>query len=119
MQIVLHNVDANGVVSVDGPDVAFVLQDDGQANVRMLLTLDGKTHLHFPKSGSKPQVKTLKAGNHECVLTIIAIDTGTLGRTFDSKVTIGGKLVATAKGSIAAAQPVDSGTRIFALDVVV
>jgi hypothetical protein len=118
MEIKLQNVDADRVLQVKGPRVEVVLEDAGQANVTMMLSVQDGTHFHYPLSGTPdaPQSTLLPPGSYTCVLQITAIDLN-FGRSFKSKVTVGGKVVATAKGTIPAGEDVDQAFKLFALKV--
>lgn len=118
MEIKLQNVDDDRVLQVKGPRVEVVLSDAGQANVAMALSLQDGTHFHYPLTGTPdaPQSTLLPPGRYTCVLQITAIDLN-FGRTYKSKVSVGGTVVATAKGTIPAGEDVDQAFRLFVLKV--
>ena len=119
MNIKLQNVDDNRVLRVKGPRVEVVLEDAGQANVTMALSVEDGTHFHYPLPGTPdaPQSTLLRPGTYTCVLQVTAIDLN-FGRSYKSKVKVAGTVVAGAKGTIPAGQDVDQDFTLFVLEVV-
>jgi hypothetical protein len=119
MQIKLDNVNTNQTFETKGPLVEFVLEDSGQANVAMMLSLDDGTHIQYPTGGGKgaPQTTALAPRVYLGALTIIAMELKTFGRSYRSKVTVGGKVLATAAGAVPDNADTDQMTQVFQLRV--
>ncbi len=118
MEIKLQNVDDNSVLRVKGPRVEVVLEDAGQANVTMVLSLEDGTHFHYPLPGTPKATQStlLPPGSYTCVLQITAIDLN-FGRSYKSKVSVAGTVVALSKGVIPAGENVDQDFKLFVLEV--
>ena len=64
MEIKLQNLDDDRVLQVGGPRVEVVLDDAGQANVTITLSIDDGTHFHFP-GDPWPQSTLLPPGDYQ------------------------------------------------------
>lgn len=119
MEIVLKNVDEDFVFVAQGPQVEFDFEDSGQANVTMVLSLDDGTHFNYPTGEGKRirRSTTLAPRFYLGALTIVAMGIGDFPKTFRSKVSIGGKTLATATGTIPADAKTDQHTAVFQLQV--
>jgi len=119
MEIKLKNLDGDGVLVVKGPQVPVILNDAGGANVTVNFSISDGTHFHFPDGGPLKTEKTtvLPKGDFNCVVLVAAFNHGTFGSTYDSSVTIAGKVVATAKGTVSKADEFDSDIQAFVLKV--
>lgn len=119
MKITLQNLAPGRVLEVNGPSVDVALQDDGQAIVTMTLTIGDGTHFHYPDGSAKggAQSTTLAPGDHDAVVRISALKMEKFGRTYDSKVTVGGVLIATAVGAIATAKQDETDIKFFVVRV--
>ncbi|GAB4114135.1 MAG: hypothetical protein Fur0014_16820 [Rubrivivax sp.] len=119
MQIKLVDVNKNLALETKGPQVEFVLEDQGQALVTMMLSLDDGTVITYPGGGGKsaPQSTPLAPRVYLGVLTVTAASLETFGRSYRSKVRVGGKVLAEASGTIPADQPSDQATVVFQLRV--
>jgi len=119
MDIELTKNVVKGVLQVAGPQVAFTLGDDGQANVAIHVALSDGTHFAFP-DGTGPQLRAstvLPPGDYSCSIIIAAFSHGAFGTSFASTVSIGGKEVATARGDVADGSEEDDDSRSFTLRV--
>jgi hypothetical protein len=119
MKIEFPSVDADRVLDAKGPQVDFAFEDQGTANVVMLLSLDDGTQLSYPTGGGKSDVQstTLAPRVYLGALTIVAMELKTFGRRYKSKVTVGGKILATAVGQVPEGEPTDQRTEVFQLRV--
>lgn len=119
MDIKFEDVNQNRTLETKGPQVEFLLEDKGQANVAMMLSLDDGTHFQYPTGSGKSaaQSTTLAPRVYLGALTIVAMQLDTFGRSFRSKVSIGGKVLATASGEVPAGAKTDQTTQIFQLRV--
>ena len=119
MEIKLKNLDADGVLAIKGPQVAVVLNDSGSANVTISFSISDGTHFHFPDGSPLKTAKTtvLPPGEFDCVVLIAAFNHGTFGPSYNSTVSVGGTVVATAKGSVADSDEFDSDVQTFVLRV--
>lgn len=120
MDIELKNLDpVKGTITVKGPQVDFALTDGGTANVTISLHLSDGTHFFYPDGSGKKLLAstTLPPGRYECALVINAFDLGVFGRTFKSKVSVDGTLVASATGSIPDGKSRDGDFQLFGIDV--
>ena len=108
-----------GVCSVSGPRVLFELSDAGQANVLINVALSDGTHIRFPDgSGTQTsQATVLPPGDFDCAVMVAAFSHGAFGSSFDTSVSIGGNLVATAVGIIPAGSDEDDDIQSFVLRV--
>lgn len=119
MELKLTKNVVNDVCTVSGPQVLFVLSDAGQANVGIHVTLSDGTHIDYPDgSGVKTErTSVLPKGDYFCAVSVTAFNHGAFGNSYDSTVSIGGKKVATAKGSLPAASNGETALRGFVLKV--
>ncbi len=119
MEIKFGDVTKNRVLVTKGPQVDFEFEDKGQANVVMTLSLDDGTQFSYPTGGGKKAVQstTLAPRVYLGALTIVAMELKTFGKTFKSQVKIGGKVLATASGSVPAGADTDQSTEVFQLRV--
>lgn len=118
MQLKLTTNVVKGVCTVKGPQVLFVLGDDGQANVLIDVALSDGTHIDFPDgSGVQTSRSTvLPPGNYDCAILVAAFNHGEFGSSYKSSVSVGGKKVATAAGNIAVGKG-ENDTQSFVLRV--
>jgi hypothetical protein len=93
-----------GVFQVSGPIVVFDLTDTGQADVVVVVALADGTKMSFPDdSGAVTRVSTsLPPGKVVCTVLVAAFTHGAFGSTYNASVSIGGHVVATAVGTVAA-----------------
>jgi hypothetical protein len=119
MDIKLKNLDEQRVLAVKGLQVSVLMQDDGQALVTMSLTIADGTHFHYPDDQVRgvAGATRLAPGLHHCALRIAALNLPPFGRTYKSKVSIDGVVVATAQGTLAPDVQDDSAVRLFSLQV--
>lgn len=120
MQITLKNLHpATGTVTVKGPQVDFGFSDAGSANVTISLSLSDGTHFFYPDGSGKAMTKstTLPPGHYECVLIVNSFDLSVFGRTYNSKLSIDGTVVAATRGTIPAGQQRDEDFQLFGLVV--
>ena len=119
MEIKFVDVNKNRVLVTKGPQVDFEFEDKGQANVVMILSLDDGTQFSYPSGGGKKSVQstTLAPRVYLGALTIVAMELKAFGKTFKSQVKIGGKVLATATGSVPATADTDQSTEVFQLRV--
>jgi hypothetical protein len=120
MQLKLTKNVVKGVYTVTGPQVPFVLADDGQANVMINVALSDGTHFHFPDGlAIKATGSTvLPPGSYDCSIMVAAFGHGAFGRTFDSSITIAGKKVASASGTLPPGVDAEDDIQSFTLKVV-
>jgi hypothetical protein len=119
LEIKLTKQVSGGVCKVAGPQVLFVLADAGRANVGVHVTLSDGTHIDFPDGrGLQTQRTTvLPAGDYFCAISVSAFAHGAFGDTYDSSVSIAGKKVATAQGTVPTGPDGESAIRGFVLRV--
>lgn len=119
MQIKLENLDAEDRLSIQGPQVDVVLDDEGQANVALHLSISDGTHFHFPDGSGRalPRSTVLPPGDYSCVLLIAAFNHGSFGATYSSVVKVAGVIVARAKGRVPAGEEFDNDLQTFVLRV--
>ncbi len=119
MQLKFSKNVVKGVCTVSGPQVAVVLSDTGQANVMINLALSDGTHFHFPDgSGTQASQSTvLPPGDYDCAIMVAAFGHGAFGSTFNAQVSIGGKKVASAVGSLPAGVDSEDDIQSFLLRV--
>jgi hypothetical protein len=119
MELKLTKNVVQGVCTVSGPQVLFALSDAGQANVGIHVTLSDGTHIDYPDgTGVKTERTTvLPKGDFFCAVSVTAFNHGAFGDTYDSAVTIGGKKVATTKGSLPTGSQGETALRGFVLRV--
>lgn len=119
MELKLAKSVVQGVCKVMGPQVLFVLGDAGQANVGVHVTLSDGTHIDFPDgSGVQTQRTTvLPSGDYSCAVSVTAFNHGAFGDTYDASVSIGGKKVATATGTLPTDSDGETAIRAFTLRV--
>ena len=119
MKITLKNLAPGRVLELTGPRVDVLLQDDGQAIVTMTLTIGDGTHFHYPDGGAigSAQSTTLAPGDHDAVLRISALKMERFGRTYDSRVSVGGIEIATAAGTIADGKQDETALKFFVVRV--
>lgn len=100
--------------------VTFVLDDEGQAHVSMILTIHGLPPIEHDEfyEGSKTTTLDLPLGKHQCDIFIAAYSYEAYGRTYDASVTANGVVIARAKGTIPQGKPGDRDFKDFRLDVV-
>jgi hypothetical protein len=108
----------NGVCTVTGPQVLFVLGDDGQANVLIHVALSDGTHIQYPDGSGVQTSRTtvLPPGEYDCVILVAAFNHGEFGSSYNSSVSVGGKKVAAAAGDIAVGKG-ENDTQSFVLRV--
>lgn len=117
MNIVFHNLDANGELNVTGPSVPVDMRDGGTAQVMLTLAMsDGST---FTSVGTQttPPSTLLPPGQYTCALVDSAFNHGAFGDHYRSTITVGGKLLATAEGRIPQGSECDSTPAAFVLRV--
>lgn len=119
MKLKLTRNIVKGVCTVKGPQVPFVLADDGQANVLINVALSDGTHFHFPDGlAIKAEGSTvLPPGSYDCSIMVAAFGHGAFGRTFGSSITIAGKKVAEAVGTLAQGVDAEDDIQSFTLKV--
>lgn len=119
MEIKFTKSVVQGVHTVTGPQVLFVLGDAGQANVSVHVTLSDGTHIDFPDgTGVQTQRTTvLPSGDYSCAVSVTAFNHGAFGDTYDASVSVGGKKIATATGTLPANSDGDTEIRGFTLRV--
>lgn len=120
MEIKLKNLHpVKGTISVKGPQVDFGLSDAGSANVTISLSLSDGTHFFYPDGSGKAMEKStsLPPGHYECVLVVNAFDLQVFGRSYRSKITVGGTTVASTNGSIPEGESRDGDFQFFGIDV--
>jgi hypothetical protein len=120
MQLKLAKTVVSGVLKVSGPQVLFALGDAGQANVMINVALSDGTHISFPDGSGAQTVRStvLPPGDYDCAIVVAAFSHGAFGPTYDSSVSIGGKKVATAQGSVATGQDEEDDIQSFTLRVI-
>lgn len=121
MELKLTKNVVKGVCLISGPQVQFVLGDDGQANVMIHVVLSDGTHIGFPDgSGARTTASSvLPPGDYACTVLVAAFSHGAFGSSYDCSVSIGGRSVATAKGDVAddAESNAEDANRSFVLRV--
>lgn len=118
MEIKRHNMSAGRVFTTSGPSVEFEISDSGQANVAVTLRLSDGTLIHYPTGlGSTELTSSLiPPGDYGAVVTISAV-AFEFGKTYDSRIVIGGKKAISSKGTIPDDQPVEQEFGLFVLRV--
>ncbi len=119
MEVKLTKNVVKGVYSTQGPQVTFTLADDGQANVAIHVALSDGTHFAFPDgNGSQMEASTrLPPGDYTVAVLIAAFTHGAFGSSYASSVSIGGKKVVSAKGSVATGSNEEDDSNSFTLRV--
>jgi hypothetical protein len=119
MELKLTKNVVKGVYPVAGPQVLFVLGDAGQANVLVNVAVSDGTHIHFPDgSGTQTSRATvLPPGDYDCAIMVAAFSHGAFGSSYDTSVSIGGKKVAAAAGSVADGVDEEDDIQSFVLRV--
>ena len=119
MNLKLTKSVVKGVCIVAGPQVPFVLGDTGQANVMINVALSDGTHFHFPDgSGTQTSGATvLPPGDYDCAVMVAAFSHGAFGSSYNSSLTVGGKKVATAAGTLPAGVDSEDDIQSFVLRV--
>jgi hypothetical protein len=119
MQLKLSKNVVKGVCTVKGPQVPFVLADDGQANVMINVALSDGTHFHFPDGSGVQTSRTtvLPPGDYDCAIMVAVFGHGAFGKTYDSHVAVGGKKVASAAGELPANVDAEDDIQSFTLRV--
>jgi hypothetical protein len=119
MKIKLQNLKPGRVLNVAGQQVDVALEDNGQAIVTMTLTIGDGTHFHYPSGAGTgtPQSTTLAPGDHDAVIRISALKMERFGRTYDSTVSVGGTVIARAKGALAQDQEEETDFKFFVVRV--
>src|SRR5262249_45856228 len=115
----LINLD-DGTLSIEGPSVQFVLDDNGRANVAIGVLISDGTSFHYPSGEEKPVKRNtvLAKGRHKVTVMVTAVThEDAFGLTYDSSLRIGGTLVAAAQGDIDPQTDGDSDFQVFFLEV--
>jgi len=101
---------------VPGPRVRVQLTDRGKAQVSITLFVGDGTAFQSTGSDTSPADSFFPRGTYECAAIVSAFNHEAFGAEYDTEIRVGGKLVATAKGSVPRGKH-DSGGIGFALEV--
>lgn len=119
MQLLPTQSVVNGVCKIKGPQVPFLLTDTGQANVMVHVAISDGTHMNFPSGGGGQGSGStvLPPGKYLVTVMVVAFCDAAFGRSYDSSVSLGGKQVVTASGSVPADFTREDGSFVFKLTV--
>jgi hypothetical protein len=105
-------------LSVQAGKVKFELEDTGDANVTLIVTIEDVKTIHHvePDEGSRTHWVELPAKRrYDCYVTIIAYKYGAQGPHYDSAVRVNGATMASTSGTVPQAEPSDDADASFAL----
>ena len=114
------NVNIGGPsISVDGPEVTFVLEDQGGAHVSITLYIKGFPPIRHDETatGARGVTLNLAKGTYPCRVLIAAYKYQALGPTYATTITADGTPLAWAEGTVPQNEASDFGFNKFDLVV--